>query len=350
MLVCSMTIGASNTTGYSRILGTCLGAFLAIAVWEISGEDPFLLCFFGFCMAYWTGYIIIGKGKGPMGRFIMLTYNLSALYAYSLAVLDDKEDGDEEDDGKHPMIMIIAWHRVVAVLSGCLWGLMVTRLVWPMSARRQLKDGLALLWLRMGLIWKRDPLATLTDGLHPDRYMNLREESYLQGFLANLQGLAEASKSEFELRRPFPHSTYSRILTNTEQMLGSFHAMNETILKDLNASPGEEALLKATIEERAQLCRRINHLFSVLASSMKLEYSLTSDALPSIEHTRDRLLARMFEYRRGDVQEQKTSDEDYSLLYTYALVTGQLSLGIESVLKEVENLFGVLDEEALRLQ
>ncbi|KAJ9612633.1 hypothetical protein H2200_004230 [Cladophialophora chaetospira] len=350
MLVCSMTIGASNTTGYSRVLGTGLGAVLAIAVWEMSSENPFVLALFGFGMAYWTAYIIIGRGKGPMGRFIMLTYNLSALYAYTLAGLDDAEDGDEEDSGKHPLIMAIAGHRFVAVISGCIWGLFITRAVWPISARQKLKDGLALLWLRMGLIWKRDPLATLTEGLHSERYMNLREEFYLQRFLANLQNLAEASKSEFELRRPFPHSTYTSILNSTEQMLGSFHAMNEMLLKDPNPSPGEEALLKATVNERAQLCRRISHLFNVLASSMKLEYAITSDALPSIEHTRDRLLARVFEYRRSDAQEQKTKDEDYSLLYTYALVTGQLSLGIENVLKEVENLFGVLDEEALRLQ
>lgn len=350
MLVCSMTIGASNTTGYSRVLGTCLGAVLAIIVWEVSNENPFILAFFGFCMAYWTGYIIIGQGKGPMGRFIMLTYNLSALYAYSLTSWDDQDDGDEEDPGKHPLIIPIAGHRVVAVISGCIWGLIITRAVWPISARQKLKDGLALLWLRMGLIWKRDPLAMLSDGPHPDRYMNLQEEFYLQRFLANLQGLAEASKSEFELRRPFPHAVYNKILTSTEQMLGSFHAMNEVLLSNLDVSPGEEALLKATVKERAQLCRRISHLFSVLASSMKLEYSITSDALPSIEHTRDRLLAKIFEYRRSGVQEQKIEDEDYSLLYTYALVTGQLSLGIESVLKEVESLFGVLDEEALRLQ
>lgn len=350
MLVCSMTIGASNTTGYSRVLGTGLGAVLAVAIWEVSNENPFVLGLFGFAMAYGTAYIIIGKGKGPMGRFIMLTYNLSALYAYTLSGLDDAEDGDEEDSGQRPLIVSIAGHRFVAVISGCLWGLFITRAVWPISARQKLKDGLALLWLRMGLIWRRDPLATLTEGVNSERYMNLGEEFYLQRFLANLQSLAEASKSEFELRRAFPHDIYARILNSTEQMLGSFHAMNEILLKDQNTSPGEEALLKATVNERAQLCRRISHLFSVLASSMKLEYAITSDALPSIEHTRDRLLAKVFEYRRSDVQEQKTKDEDYSLLYTYALVTGQLSLGIENVLKEVENLFGVLDEEALRLQ
>ncbi|KIW10116.1 hypothetical protein PV08_11076 [Exophiala spinifera] len=349
MLVCSMTIGASNTTGFSRILGTCLGAALAIAAWEVSDDNPIVMAFLGFCMAYWTAYIIVGQGKGPKGRFIMLTYNLTALYAYSLTTPDDEDGGDEEDTGKRPLIVQIATHRVVAVISGTIWGLIITRVIWPISARQKLKDGLSLLWLRMGLIWKRDPLATFTDGLHPNRYMNLREEFYLQKFLAKLQGLVEASKSEFEFRRPFPHETYARILRKTEEMLGAFHAMNQVILQDLNASPGEEALLSATADERAQLCVRISHLFSVLASSMKLEYSIASDALPNIEHTRDRLLARIFAYRRNDAQEQRSTDEDYSLFFTYALVTGQLNLGIQDVLKDLGELFGVMDEEALRL-
>ena len=51
-----------------------------------------------------------------MGRFIMLTYNLSALYAYSLSV--QEVDGDDDEGGARPIITEIALHRVVAVLSG----------------------------------------------------------------------------------------------------------------------------------------------------------------------------------------------------------------------------------------
>ena len=40
-------------------------------------------------------YVILAKGKGPMGRFVLLTYNLSCLYAYSLSVKDDEDDNDE---------------------------------------------------------------------------------------------------------------------------------------------------------------------------------------------------------------------------------------------------------------
>lgn len=350
MLVCSMTIGASNTTGYQRFIGTGLGAVLALVAWKMSNDNPAILAFLGFLMAYWTAWIVIGKGKGPMGRFIMLTYNLSALYAYSLTMFNDSDDKDEEDSNNNPLIYSIAGHRVVAVLTGCIWGLIITRAVWPISARQKLKDGLSLIWLRMGLIWKRDPLSVFTDGEDPHSYMNIREENELNQFLSKLSGLVDASKYEFELRRPFPYATYDGILKTTGRMLEAFHAMNVIISKDHELSIGERALLTATAFERKQLSTRLSHQFSVLASSMKLEYAIATDVLPNIDNARDRLLAKIFTYRKEDTEQQKASDEDYGLLYTYALVTGQLGIEVRRCLREVEDLFGILDEESLLLQ
>jgi hypothetical protein len=88
---------------------------------------------------------------------------------------------------------------------------------------------------------------------------------------------------------------------------------------------------------------------------MKLEYPL-NDALPSTAHSRDRLLAKIFHYRKmasdrnGEEGALVTKDEDYELLYAYTLVTGQLADEIRKVEKGVEALFGVMDEELLKLQ
>lgn len=259
MLVCSMTIGASNTTGYARFGGTCIGAVCAIVSWIVSRGNPFALAAFGWLMSLWTAYIIVAQGKGPMGRFIMLTYNLSALYAYSLSV----KGGDDDDEGGiHPMITEITLHRVVAVLSGCLWGLIVTRLIWPISARQKLKDGLSLLWLRMALIWKRDPLASLFEGADAQPYyMDLREEFELHRFLARLENLRSSAVSEFNFRGPFPDPAYCRILKSTARMLDALHAMNVVFMKEFQASARETEVLQCTTDERAQLCSRISHLF-----------------------------------------------------------------------------------------
>lgn len=321
MLVCSMTIGASNTTGMHRFSGTCLGAVFAIIAWIVSDENPYILAFFGWAVSLGCFYIIVGQGKGPMGRFILLTYNLSALYAYSLSVKDDDDDDDE--GGISPEIWEIVLHRVVAVWAGCVWGIIVTRLIWPISARRKLKDGLCVLWLRMGMIWKRDPLTVLLeDESSTHSYMDIRESLELQRFLTHLEALRNSAASEFELKGPFPTKNVSRMLELTCRMLDAFYAMNVVIVKDLKASPGEAELMRFTKDERMQLSLRISHLFSVLASSYKLEYPL-NDAMPNVEHTRDRFLAKIFEYRNGG--RDVAVDEDYELFYTYGKFPLKLS-------------------------
>lgn len=351
MLVCSMTIGASNTTGYARFIGTFVGAISSSLVWWACHANPFALAFCGWLFAVPCFYLIVAKGKGPLGRFTILTYNLSCLYAYSLSVQDGADDDDE--GGTRPNITEIALHRVVAVIGGVIWGLIISRMIWPISARHKFKDGLSLLWLRMGLIWKRDPLSALTEGESTYAYMNFREEFALQRFVLRLDGLRASAASEFELRGPFPMKAYGRIMESTTKLLDAFHAMN-VIMSDSEASEGEKALLKYTANERAELSSRISHLFQVLASSLKLEYPM-NDAAPSADSPRDRLLAKIFQYRKLVATSEDPSlviakDADYELLYAYVLVTGQLAEEIKKVEKEVEDLFGVMDEDLLKLQ
>lgn len=311
-----MTIGASNTTGIERFVGTGIGALSAILAWILADENPWLLGFFGWLVSLGCFYIILGKGRGPMGRFILLTYNLSALYAYSLSVKDDDDDDDE--GGINPEIWEIVLHRVVAVIAGCLWGIFITRAIWPISARQKLKNGICVLWLRMSMIWKRDPLAMFLLGEPQSSYMDIREEAELQSFLAYLETLRKAAKSEFELQGPFPDKIVGRILERTGRMLDNFHAMNVVISKDLKASPGEAEVLRFTRPERFALSARISHLFSVLASSVKMEYPL-NDVLPNIDNSRDRLLAKIFEFRRNTEVSARATDEDYEMLYAYGI-------------------------------
>ncbi|KAF1836339.1 hypothetical protein BDW02DRAFT_567082 [Decorospora gaudefroyi] len=351
MLVCSMTIGASNTTGFQRFAGTCIGALLAIAAWVAADDHAFVLGFFGWVISLFCFYIIVGKGKGPMGRFILLTYNLSALYAYSLSAKDDDEDDDE--GGISPEIWEIVLHRVVAVMAGCIWGIIVTRVIWPISARRKLKKGMSLLWLKMGLTWKRGPLKTLlesneNDG-RPQTYMAEHEELELRRYLSHLETLHASAAAEFELKGPFPDKSFKVILGATSHILDSFHAMNVIIMRDLKASEGEKEVLRYTKKEWTELSWRISHLFSVMASSMKLEYPL-NDVLPNVEHTRDRLLAKVFEFRQSGLGKVIAKDEDYELLYAYALVTAQLAQDLDTIGQEIEKLYGVLSEEDLKLQ
>ncbi|KAH1285552.1 hypothetical protein KXX33_006781 [Aspergillus fumigatus] len=329
---------------YSHWRGTCLGAICAITAWYVTDGNVFGLAILGLVMATWTSYIIVVMGKGPMGRFIMLTYNLSVLYAYSLTQREGSDDQDEGGDS--PIITDITLHRVAAVLSGCIWGIIITRVIWPISARKELKNGLSLLWLRMSLIWKRYPLSLLAKRESSTGFMTPREKLEIERFLSRLEALQAAARAEFELKGPFPDAAYSNILRRTRSMVDAFHAMNLEMIKNVPVSEGELALLSYTAQEREHLSARISHLLSVMASSMKLEYPLM-DVLPNIEHARDRLLARIFHYRKHPQASQLTTDEDYALLYAYILVTGQLSTEIVEIMEEIGRLFGVLNEDVV---
>ena len=195
-----------------------------------------------------------------MGRFILLTYNLSALYAYSLSVRD--EDDDDDEGGISPEIWEIVLHRVVAVMTGCIWGIIVTRGIWPISARRKVKHGIAMLWLKMGLVWKRGPLTCLLDESTPATYMDPHEGLEMQRFLAYLETLRNSATFEFQLKGPFPDKAFKTMLDATQRMLDNFHAMNVLILKDVKASDGEKEILKYTKREWKELSWRISHLFS----------------------------------------------------------------------------------------
>jgi hypothetical protein len=261
-----MTIGASNTTGYARFLGTCLGAVAAIVAWNVTAGNVYGLAFLGWLMAVWTGYITIVRGNGPMGRFIMLTYNLSVLYAYSLTQKEATLDQDE--GGVNPVMSEIVLHRVVAVLSGCIWGIIITRLIWPISARRRLKESLSLLWLHLSLIWKRDPLSLMAKDEKSVVYMTPREKLEIERFLSRLETLQAAARSEFELKSAFPEASYANIVRRTRNMVNSFHTMNIELMKNDIATEGEICLLQYTAVERRQLSARVSHLLSGRVSSL----------------------------------------------------------------------------------
>lgn len=412
MIVCSMTVGAANTTGWARFLGTMIGAGAAYVNWNVTQGNALGLIVLGWLMAFWSFWIMIARGQAPLGRITLLAYNVSTLYAYSLSqkVVDDDDD---DEGGMHPIIGEIVRHRFIAVTAGILWGLIVCRLIWPISARKKFQQGLSMLYLQMGLIWKRGPLAILLRSDCSRSYLKTGEMTALKKYAARLDALRASAASEFQLRGPFPAAQAGRLMQCTNRLLDAFYAMSLVTQRRGHLTEGERALLLYTAEERKALCDRICHVFQVLASSLMLEYPLT-DAIPSVLGQRDKLLAKIFQFRkehmpsrilqtmepssptaaagransyvtaassfgpnnntgngngfggswnnslRGSIDSippaenslghVTVEERDYALLYAYALVTGQVAEELSEVAREIEELFGVLDKESILLQ
>ncbi|KAF7563064.1 hypothetical protein G7046_g1093 [Stylonectria norvegica] len=355
MIVAGMTTGAANTTGTARFKGTLIGAACAIASWVVSQGNAIALIFLGGLMALGNFYMILVVKNGPLGRITMLAYNVSTLYAYSLS--QSVDDDDDDEGGSNPLIFDIAYHRVLSVTLGILWGVVVCRLLWPISGRSKFREGLSVLYLQMGLIWKRGPLTVSLQSNNTQDYMREGEQAALQRYAFKLENLRNSAKSEFELRGPFPDAAYARVMRSTKHILDGFYAMRLITQKRSSLSAGERALLEFTASERLLLCERICHVFQVLASCIMLEYPLT-DAIPTVDSNKDRLLGKIYQFRKDHMQSDLRGDDgfvaveekDYALLYAYTLVTLQVATELNKVRDEMEGLFGVLHEESLLLE
>ncbi|KAL6363561.1 hypothetical protein LRP88_02982 [Fusarium phalaenopsidis] len=308
MIVAAMTTGAANTTGTARFKGTLIGAAFAVTAWTVSRGDAIALVILGGLVALFNFYVILVVKKAPLGRIALLAYNVSTLYAYSIS--QSVDDDDDDEGGADPLIWDIAFHRVISVF--------------------------------------------LNNTLD---YMREGEQAALQRYAFKLESLRSSAKSEFELRGPFPDAAYGRIMRSTRNMLNGFYAMRLITSKRSSLSDGERALLEFTASERMLLCERICHVFQVIASCLMLEYPLT-DAIPTVENNKDRLLGKIYQFRKehmgvdllGNESPVVLEESDYALLYAYTLVTLQVAAELNKVRAEIEGLYGVLHEESLLLQ
>ena len=330
MLVCSMTIGASTTTGIARFLGTCLGGLCSIIAWYMAGTDAFKLAMVGFIMTLGPLYLIIVKDKAPLGRFILLTYNLSVLYAFS--VTHDPAHEDEHHD-----ITEIVLHRVAAVISGNIWGIIVTRVIWPIRAQAKLNDTLETLWLQLVHIWESEPLNKLssTDANSPVFLLSPRDKVQIERLLSQLDRTQAYARSESEFRAHSLDSAYSNVIRRTREIVDNFHALDLVLFNTPSVSEGQLSLLRYTAAAREELSQCIRNLLAgeyifnssgatvifaniiiAMASSVKLEETMFNDLQTKATESRYRLLEKISQYRQEGVS-RDTSDEDYALIYSY---------------------------------
>jgi hypothetical protein len=261
MLVCSMTIGASNTTGFARFIGTCIGALCSIAAWYVVGANAPGLAVLGFVMALGPFYMIIVKGQGPMGRFILLTYNLSVLYAFLYSQLDNNE---QDRSREHLNITEIVLHRVISVTSGCIWGIIITRGIWPIRAWTKLNNTLHLLWLRLLFTWETDPLSTIGRAEANTRacFMNAQDKSEIEDLLSQLEHLRTSARSEFEMKRHFPDAAYGVIIRRTRSIVNNFYSLDLILLNAPELSESQTSLFRHTAAVRQRLSTFICRLLA----------------------------------------------------------------------------------------
>ncbi|KAG7884172.1 hypothetical protein KL938_002044 [Ogataea parapolymorpha] len=350
-IIMNKSVGGTTMTIKWRFLGTFLGAFTAYCVWVLLYPSALLMAVVGFLFSIGCFYIIINwEANNAFGRFILLTYNLTVLYSWTMAnkVIDKVPDYDDEG-GDNPIIFEIAIHRFLGVSFGVIWALIVTMSLFPNSARSRIRRGLSILWLRMGIIWHSGPLAYEVDEHNEYKLIGIRDRKTIHMIMSELETLVKQAPMEIRLKGPFPIGIYEKLLISTSRIIDAFENLNSIIEINKKLTPSEHSVLQSLAGEMSELENRVFLIFYMLASAMKLGFPLANKPA-STEHSKERMLAKMSEIRKRSTSEKQVlSDEDFVLLYTYNLVTNSITNELDVLLGLVADLYGRVSEETLEL-
>ncbi|EOR01749.1 hypothetical protein E3P92_00705 [Wallemia ichthyophaga] len=380
----SPTVGQTNFMCFQRILGTLVGAAVAVISFIALGHSlvgaigfPIVGLFFSLpCF-----YIVVGSSRySSTGRFILQSYNLVALYAFNLR---------EQD--MNPIT--IAAKRSAAVTLGITFSMIVSRLWWPVEARKELRTGLGDLILDLGYLYNRHTLAQsvspvpfclspqsvdsfdlaseaeraseTTNLLSPQKTMmgEKREEQiskefmsmelHIQIHLIKLRNLLAQTKNEPRIKGPFPVKKYADLLGSCQRILEVMHILGMvTQPQNLYA----RRFMDKFREERREMVGNVLLFFSVIASALYSKSPLAPylppanksrqalmDKIQAASSTASATAAMAAQASTSSTQDLEiNSTASHLLVFAYALCMRSLINELEVLGTQLQGTFGVI--------
>ncbi|ORY77345.1 hypothetical protein BCR37DRAFT_382854 [Protomyces lactucae-debilis] len=295
VIITNASVGGTYSAALWRVTGSAIGTLLACFIWTAAPARAGILTPAGLVIATPCLWMILHPAKYnvQLGRFILLSYNLSALYAFTLSQQSkDGPDQDADEGGVRPIITLIAFHRIVSVTAGCIWGALINTYIWPIKARVALRQGLSALWLKLGHAWRQDPFGKQRTAISVEGFLAIRQD------LDNLHGLLAQSPNEPRLRGPFPSTVYAQLLAGTRQIADLSYALTRSLHDASHASHTKDALLiQKTSQARYALADALFLVLYLLAGSLQVRAQVPGCQIDAAVAARERYLARISEVR-----------------------------------------------------
>ncbi|PKY38564.1 hypothetical protein RhiirA4_336561 [Rhizophagus irregularis] len=346
MVVMVPTVGGANLIGLYRACGTLFGSFLAWFIYTLFPENAIVMSIFGFFIAIVCYHFILYSKYNRIGTFVLLTYNLVALYKFNL------RDSDQQDLD----IIDIARYRAIAVGTGIIWGVYVTTYWWPYEARVELRKGLSQLFINMSWLYNRlvaiysinrkdyddddnnntDHPVNISQALSKSAREFIEMELFLQLSLLKLRELLSQTPNEPRMKGPFPVKTYSEILSGCQNILDKLLSMRIAVTKQEWYTSIRRDFIIPVSKERKDLVGNTILYFYILAAALRLKTPLPP-YLPPAEKARKKLIKKIRNLPVVKKRVIEGNDEHYIVYYAYVLV-------MEDIIRELEKLGGIMKE------
>jgi hypothetical protein len=338
MVVMVPTVGGANLIALYRTGGTLFGSILACIVYTLFSESGLMMSILGFFIALGCFYFILNTKYNRMGQFILLTYNLVALYKFNL-----------KNFGKDDLNIIdIARYRTIAVVTGIIWGIYVTAYWWPYEARAELRKGLSQLIINMSWLYNKlvfiysdrnDAANSASLSSHQltvssKEFMEM--ELFLQLSLIKLKELLSQTPNEPRMKGPFPVESYNKIIIGCQNILDKLLSMRIAVTKEEWYTSIRNNFLLPISKERKDLVGSVLLYFYILAAALRLKTPLPP-YLPPSEKARRRLVKKIRDLPVVKQRVVERNDVQYIIYYAYVLV-------MEDIIRELEKLGEIMKE------
>ncbi|WVW85494.1 hypothetical protein I302_107532 [Kwoniella bestiolae CBS 10118] len=357
----SQTVGQTNFLSLARVGGTIIGGIVAIIFTKIAQGNNVVLPILGFFFAIPCFYVITQMPDYTnAGRFVLLTYNLSCLYAYNVG------------ERYNLTVEQIAVQRSAAVIIGVLWAAAVSRWWWPFTARRELRIGLSDFCLDLSYLYSRlvmtyskgannldaedDEGNDEEDGettplmgneiIFPHLSASVRQfmamELHLQSQILKLRSLLAQTKNEPRLKGPFAFAFYNEVLLSCERMLDRLHSMRCVTTRDEWDHAMRKEFVVPVNKERREMAGHVILYFYTLSAGFRTRTPLPP-FLPPAEESRQKLIRAI---RSLDVVRRRSvrGGGRHLLFFAYATSMQEVIAELEYLGEMMQEAYGVISQ------
>ncbi|BGP22947.1 hypothetical protein JCM10295v2_001838 [Rhodotorula toruloides] len=297
MVIAVPSLGQTNFLAFGRVAGTAFGAAVALAFWTAFPENAIVLPVLCALFSIPCFYVAISRPHlAATSRFVLLTFNLTCLYAFNLRKIDVP-------------IGSLAFHRSAAVIFGVAWGLIVNSYVWPFEARRELRRGLSEFFVNISHFYERIVRTYSSAGGPADGVTFLGEASPLlqkeaedlfssmawsSNFNLHLfvSALLSATRHEPRIKGPFPVAPYRDVLAACQSMLDSLTAIVRMTQREAWLKVVRRDFVIPVNEQRREMVGSVILYLSLLSSALSAKTPLPP-YLPPAKQARERLVTKL---------------------------------------------------------
>ncbi|WVQ80107.1 hypothetical protein IAT38_002208 [Cryptococcus sp. DSM 104549] len=362
----SQTVGQTNYLSLARIFGTIIGGTCAVLFTNLFPENPIVLPILGFFFSMPCFYIITQMPDYTnAGRFILLTYNLSCLYEYNTR-------GEVS-------VELIAFRRSASVSVGVIWAGIITRYIWPFTARQEFRMGMSDFCLDLSYLYSK-LVTTYSKGVdeeddddssdeerdeagdadeevgegtrlipfssighrHPSESVRqfMSMELHLQSQIGSLRGLLAQTKNEPRLKGPFAYEFYHEVLLSCERVLDRLHSMRCVTTRDEWNDDMRSAFIFPVNAQRREMAGNVILYFYTISAGLRLRTPIPP-YLPSAEQARRRLVDAI---RGLEVVRRRSlkSGGRHLLFFAYALAMQEVIAELEYLGSIMQEAYGVI--------